>query len=158
MKTSAIFDRTRTYRYELRRTWDEDVVPCVFIGLNPSIADEKQDDPTIRRAIGFSKRWGFGGIVMLNIFALQSTDPKALYAANDPIGPENDLFIAAGVTKAATVFLAWGNHGAYRNRGNAVKSLVVREGSPTYDFGLTKIGQPKHPLYLAADAVTYAVV
>ena len=89
-KNAAAFSPDRRYRYTLRRQWDDALPYCLFVMLNPSTADATQDDPTIRRCIGFTKAWGFGGLLVGNLFALRSTDPAALYHADDPVGPEND--------------------------------------------------------------------
>ena len=126
-----------------------------FIGLNPSTADETQDDPTVRRCIGFAKHWGFGGMFMLNIFALRSTDPRALYRAEDPTGPENDYWITQVVQKreVTRVVACWGNHGALLSRGWEVKKLDRLRGALWRIGELTKTGQPRHPLYLKGDLV-----
>lgn len=79
MKSDAELSKCRTYRYALWRTWDESKPFAMFVGLNPSTADELEDDPTIRRCINFSKLWGYGGLCMVNLFAYRATDPTALF-------------------------------------------------------------------------------
>ena len=93
IRKSAILSDCGAYRYELRRTWDDRLPVLLWIGLNPSTADHIQDDPTNRRIAGFSRRWGYGGYVLANLFAYRSPDPKALKQARDPIGPENDTLL-----------------------------------------------------------------
>lgn len=144
-EASAVFSPCRTWRYELRRAWDASLPLVTFVGLNPSTADETRDDPTIRRCIGFAKRWGYGSIVMVNLFAFRATDPRDMRAAADPVGPENDARLG-GVR--GLVIAAWGTGGAFRGRGEAVRSLF---GS-VYALGLTKDGYPRHPLYVRGDA------
>ena len=88
---SADFSACGTYRYALRRIWLPAAPQVLFIGLNPSTADEKSDDPTIRRCLGFARSWGYGGLIVANLFAYRATAPSALREARDPIGPLNDL-------------------------------------------------------------------
>lgn len=131
------------YRYELRRQWSPELPTVAFIGLNPSTADAMQDDPTIRRCVGYAKAWGYGQLIMLNLFAYRATDPLAMKSADDPIGPENDETLRRVAAQAAVVVAAWGNHGSHLGRGAAVRNLV-----PLHYLRLTKSGQPAHPLYL----------
>lgn len=155
----AHFSDDRAYRYALWRTWDEAAGFVMFIGLNPSTADERADDPTIRRCIGFAKAWGYGGIAMLNLFAFRATDPKVMLAASDPVGPENDEWLMNYYETAGMTIAAWGAHGAYRGRDRAVCELRRRDpnaktdtlGECLYCLGRTKHGQPRHPLYLPKD-------
>jgi len=147
------FSPDRKYRYTLWRDirWHDPVDEpkiLVFIGLNPSTADESQDDPTIRRCKGFARDWGFDKLLMLNIFAFRSTDPKQLYREQDPVGRHNDEEIARSIKLATQVIAAWGVHGVLHHRGEAVRR---QHSSRLWHLGLTKAGHPKHPLYLRAD-------
>ena len=148
VRVSAVFSPDRVYRYELRRTWGPGPV-VAFIGLNPSTADETVDDPTIRRCIGFAKRWGYGGLVMLNLFAFRATDPRDMRAADDPVGPDNDRHLIAATSESGLVVAAWGVHGAYRNRDREVAGLLAWN---LMALGLTRDGHPRHPLYVRGDA------
>jgi hypothetical protein len=143
----AEFSPDRTYRYQLRRRWDDGPL-VAFIGLNPSTADETHDDPTIRRCVGFAKRWGYSGLVMVNLFAFRATDPNDMRAAMDPIGPLNDRHLETVYWEAAMVVAAWGVNGAYRGRDREVSRLM----GTMLALGLTRNGQPRHPLYVRADA------
>jgi hypothetical protein len=134
------------YRYSLWRKWDESQPLCTWIMLNPSTADASKDDPTIRRCIGYSKRWGFGGLLVANLFALRATDPRVLQTAPDPVGPENDAYLLNAASNTAKVVCAWGNWGDLRGRSEAVCRLL--QGVPLYRLGLTELGEPSHPLYL----------
>ncbi len=93
MKTDANLSECRKYRYALWRTWDKSKPYAMFIGLNPSTADETENDPTINRCINYSKDWGFGGLCMVNLFAFRATDPSDMMASKDPIGSDNDDWI-----------------------------------------------------------------
>ena len=145
---SAIFSPCRTWRYRLERRWGEGPL-VAFILLNPSTADETMDDPTIRRCIGYAKTWGYGGLVVGNIFALRSTDPKVLQSADDPVGPENDEHLLAIAESASVVICGWGAHGKIAGRGHEVMKLLQAH-RPKY-LKMTKLGAPQHPLYLKGD-------
>ena len=150
MNTGANFSPDGIYRYSLWRIWGEDNDPhLIVIGLNPSTADATEDDPTIRRCIGFAKREQLAGLVMLNLFALRATDPKIMLAHADPIGPQTDSVIRINCRTDSRdiIIAAWGTHGSHRGRGKQVADLIPNLRC----FGKTKDGHPKHPLYLRAD-------
>jgi hypothetical protein len=140
---SAEFSPCRRYRYTLNRQWIGGAGTINFIGLNPSTADETQDDPTIRRCIGFAKSWGFSGLCMLNLFAFRATDPRDMMAAADPIGEDNDGIIALHIGKHPTI-AAWGAGGWYRGRGPFIHAIYPQ----LMMLKITKGGHPAHPLYL----------
>jgi hypothetical protein len=86
MDRYAVFSPCRRYRYELGQIWAGEENVAVFVGLNPSTANEHVDDPTIRRCIRFARDWGYGGLVMLNLFALVSRGERPHVAAACPRG------------------------------------------------------------------------
>jgi hypothetical protein len=145
------------YRYRLKRTWIPSTTPVVFVMLNPSTADATVDDPTVRRCVAFAKAWGFGGMVVVNLYALRATNPKALWADPDPVGPYNDRELTAVAQSAAAlqfpVIAAWGAN-ARPDRVAAVRALPGM--SNLRCLGTTKGGAPKHPLYLRADSALVA--
>jgi hypothetical protein len=152
--SSATFSPCRAYRYTLWRRWEprcqwSEMV--AFVGLNPSTADETEDDPTIRRCIGFAKSWGFGGLVMLNLFALRATDPKVMKAHPQPIGEDNDYIMNCVARSVGGVVACWGNHGGHRNRSGNVLMILRATRKPLWHLGLSNSNHPKHPLYLRAD-------
>ena len=154
-RSRASFSRCRTYRYSLVRRWDEGLPRVCFCMLNPSTADESQNDPTVRRAIGYALDRGFGSIEIVNAFALRSTDPKGLKRAIetgvDPIGPRNDEAIRRAAARAETVVAAWGTHATLLDRDRAVRRLLASHDR-CVALGLTASGLPRHPLYLRSDA------
>lgn len=155
---AAVFDsRERAYRYLLTRIWDPTKAPVVFLMLNPSTADALEDDATIRRLAhpksGFARRMGAGGLVVVNLFALCSTDPRALRHHPDPVGPLNDVFIRRATAGASTVVAAWGAAGVEHGRGARVVETLRGRRVPLHCLGQTSTGQPRHPLYLPGDAV-----
>lgn len=153
---TAVFSECGTYRYQLTRTFDGGTIafPLVVVMLNPSTADATVDDPTIRRVSGFARAWGHRGMLVLNLFALRSTDPSALRTDADPVGPENDetlrLALEAARNVDAPVLAAWGAHGNLRGRAFRVRHMV--EGVRWICLGFTKARDPRHPLYVPASA------
>jgi hypothetical protein len=147
----ARFDPSQRFRYALWRTWANKGARYVnFVMLNPSTADAEVLDPTVTRCVKYSHQWGYDGVHVTNIFALRSTDPRELYAVTDPVGPSNDQFILETADRAALVVVAWGTHGRFRDRGMEIAELLV-PFKPKH-FGLTRQGQPRHPLDLRSDA------
>jgi hypothetical protein len=138
------------YRYELKRRWSAGPT-ATWIMLNPSTADAEQDDPTIRRCIGFTKAWGLGGLTVVNLFALRSTDPKALTFARDPVGPGNDEAIHDAAVGARVVVCAWGAHATAKDRAAQVLDLLDATLHTPMCLDRTKDGQPRHPLYMSKE-------
>lgn len=144
-----------TYRYGLWRRWGDRPGTLTWVMLNPSTANADLDDPTIRRCRAFTAREGFDGMNVVNLYALRATDPRALSAHPDPVGPENDAWLAgrlaAARSGATKIVCAWGA-GAQTWRANAFRIKASAEGAPLWCLGKTKDGHPRHPLYLKADA------
>jgi hypothetical protein len=149
---TASFDVTGDFRYRLSRVWDPDGARLCFVLLNPSTADARQLDPTLRRCVGFGRRLGAGAIEVVNLFALRSTDPAGLGRALDPVGPGNDEAIVAAACSSEGVICGWGALGTLGGRDGAVAALVEATGIELRCLGRTASGQPSHPLYLRADA------
>ena len=152
VRGEAVFDRAGMYRYLLVRRWADGAPPVTFIMCNPSTADEDTDDPTIRRCIGFARREGAPALAVVNLFALRSTHPRQLPAAADPVGPHNDSFISEHARPGGLVIAAWGTWGQHQGRGAKVAAALAAAGVDLMCLGLTKDGQPRHPLYLPASA------
>jgi len=144
----ANFSPCGKYRYSLLRRWDMfDERKLIFIGLNPSTANETTNDPTIRRCIGFAKTFGFGGMVMLNLFGFVSAYPSVMIAQDDPVGPDTDRIIKSFDIPGNKFVACWG-HWKFKDRAVAVMNLIEQ---PIYCLGLTNDGDPRHPLYLRKD-------
>jgi hypothetical protein len=156
--TGARFAHRRRYRYLLWRVWEPALGCCNFLMLNPSTADETTNDPTIERCQCRAVRWGYGGLVVTNLFALCSSKPALLRRVADPVGPGNDAAIAAAARQARLVICAWGNHGAYLGRAGAVRGLLDELGVVLYCLGQTLAGEPVHPLYLGYDRQPVAIM
>lgn len=150
---AAEFSPCERYRYRLKRSFDGNVLdrpknPICFAMLNPSTADALTNDPTVARCVNFAKKWGYSDLLVVNLFALRSTDPAALLQAEDPVGPDNDdVFRLLG--KGIPVVAAWGSHKAARERIARVVELLDR---PLLCLRVSqKSGAPWHPLYLPGD-------
>ena len=141
----------RQYRYVLWRQWGP-LPYAMVVGLNPSTADDEQDDPTIRRCVAYVKREGMGALCMTNVYAWRSTDPKGLRATGvNPVGPENGNWLAECAKDAALIVCAWGRHAAGFDVRSAL-SILASNNRRVMCLGKNLDGSPKHPLYLRADA------
>ena len=144
----AIISDCGQYRYRLWRTWDASKPIVGFIMLNPSTADAEQDDPTIRRCIGFAKSWGYGGLEVGNVYAYRATDPRELLKVADPYGPVNLEHLFNIRDRCELLVAAWG---ARCDPGDGREMIRSLRGMRA--FGFTANGSPKHPLYLPVTAL-----
>ena len=152
--STAVISPCETYRYVLTRRLikPRPVFPqrMVFLMLNPSTADAKLDDATIRRCKSFARREGRHELVVVNLYALRSTDPAGLWSHDDPVGPDNDNAILAAARMTREIVCAWGVN-ARKDRVAHVLALL-RAGVSLACLGTTKDGHPRHPLMLPNDA------
>jgi len=161
----ADFSDCRRYRYELGGELGvpqplldtvKQVRLIVWIMLNPSVADETEDDPTIRAIVGFSERWGYNRLCVGNVYAWCATDPQAMFKAKrqgtDVVGPHNDDWLRSMVQRArdsdGQVVGAWGIHAEPAR----VREVVAITG-PVKCLGTNKNGSPVHPLYRKQDSI-----
>ncbi len=150
IKRSAAFSRCKTYRYALTRQW-QDSKPdqhVVFIGLNPSTADHRKDDPTIRRCMGFTRSWGYNNLTVINLFAFRTPYPEELKKVDDPVGPYNTKHLGRIISQADLVIACWGKDGAWLEQD---KRLAKRYEGKLHCLAINKDGSPAHPLYQRAD-------
>jgi hypothetical protein len=150
--STAVISECGRYRYELGRRWDADGPLLEFIMLNPSTANGYINDATIRRCIAFAKRWGYGGIVVRNLYAWRATNPAELVNLDDPIGPKNRAFLSR--TDADCTIVAWGADPAAVGWWNGYPfgwQRTVIQRPALYCLGTNAGGSPKHPLYVPAD-------
>lgn len=149
---APIFSVCRRYRYTLPRWVGAGDRLCLFVMLNPSTADEVDDDPTIRRCKGYARRWGYGRLMVVNMFAWRSTEPAGLLSVADPVGPENDRHVLEQARRAELVIAAWGTGGKARPlvRQRAPDVLRLLAGVDVHVLKTTDppFAQPGHPLYL----------
>ncbi len=151
----AVFSEDRKYRYALWRMWSLRQ-PLLLIGLNPSTANEISNDATITRCMARAAREGFGGLLMANLYAYVSTNPKILLGSSEEfIGVENDAYLKQMIALASRTVCGWGSFPAAIIRANAVLNMIKRP----YCLGINKDGQPKHPLYISYEVpmVEYAI-
>ncbi|KPF89254.1 MULTISPECIES: DUF1643 domain-containing protein [unclassified Novosphingobium] len=146
MYRDAVISPCSRYRYSLTRKWG-DGPQVLFVMLNPSTADATTDDRTIGRCISFADSWGFGSLVVGNLFAFRTPSPAELMSADEPVGPENDHWLEKLGEQASLTVAAWGNAGSYLGRAALVSPRLVRP----HFLRLTSAGQPSHPLYVSGD-------
>jgi hypothetical protein len=185
LSKGAQIDASGTYRFRLWREWRLHPLPakwdmwtneigdpvvdgageqigdplsCVFVMLNPSTADGEQDDPTIRRCVGFAKRFGFDRLEVVNLFGFRATSPAELLNISpevDPCGHENQRAVMQALDKAGMIICAWGAHGGHLDQDETMLGWIERfndRDAPVVSLGVTAKGFPRHPLYLRADA------
>ena len=166
LRAQASFSRCGSYRWWLSRRWRDGAPTLLFLGLNPSNADGRRDDPTLRRLIGFADGWGYGSVEVLNLFSGISADPVALRQMAEPVGRRTDAWIRSRVRQLARqatsdeaaacpipgaalpLWLGWGNGGGWRGRDQQMLELLGRLPVRLFCLGLTACGQPRHPLYV----------
>ena len=147
-ESGAQFSRCRRWRYLLWRQWNPAAPVANFLMLNPSTADEVKLDPSCTRARVYAERWGFGALIVTNLFGWRATDPDDMKAAKDPVGSGNDRAILDAARNSALVVCAWGNHGAHLDRSTAVLSYLRKKKIALHALRLNGAGEPAHPLYL----------
>jgi hypothetical protein len=152
---SSVLSPCRTYRYALARRWDDGPL-ALWIMLNPSTADAFVSDPTIRRVTRFSRAWMCSGLIVLNLFGLRATDPKALRTHPDPVGPDNDEVISWHLSgdgpTIGPVIAAWGVNGRLNGRGDVMLRLLADHGQRVQCLVRTSAGHPGHALYVSGSA------
>ncbi|API59492.1 hypothetical protein BSL82_09385 [Tardibacter chloracetimidivorans] len=150
---SAIISPCGKYRYRLERPDVFGDFSTAVIMVNPSTADAERDDATIRKLIGFRNRYGWGNLIVGNLFAYRATDVRELARVSDPAGlPDNDLHLMRMFREAQQIVVAWGpisKQPAY-HRGRFRKVLdLIDGGKPVFSIGApAKDGHPCHPLML----------
>jgi hypothetical protein len=150
----AILSDCGAFRYRLWRYWEPERSPMVFIMLNPSTADANEDDPTIRKCIGFAKRYSHGGIEVLNLYAYRATKPAALKAAGFLVGPDNDRHLQAVIDsqmengRRDNFVCAWGANARGLARPLDVLDMLRTNGVRARALHFTNDGIPAHPLML----------
>lgn len=143
----ALFSNNRKYRYSLWRIWDKEKPLAMFIGLNPSKADETENNPTIRSVERIAKANGYGGFYMMNCWAYISTDPEKLM--DHKFNLKNDLMLITISVKCKDVVFAWGSFKIVKETGRDKE--LIRMFPNAKALGINKNGSPKHPLYCKSD-------
>lgn len=149
IRRGASFSKCLAYRYTLTRQWNGKKGYCMFLMLNPSTADEYKNDATVERCERYARGWGYGGLLVGNIFAYRATERKDMTAyTGDPIGEDNDNNIINMAKRSEIVVCAWGIDGAHMDRSRQVLQLLKDNSIEPYCLTVTKDGEPGHPLYL----------
>lgn len=152
---SAILSKDGKYRYQLDRTLGHtNHRRCAFIMLNPSTADATTDDATIKRCIGFARRFQCSKLRVVNLFAWRATDPRDLYHREllDIQGNENRDYLHYACEMSSLTICGWGAHGSLWNQGRVMQNWLLAEGFALHALKVLKSGEPAHPLYLKRDS------
>jgi len=149
---SAIISECGLFRYRLERDIQPALHVVAYFGINPSTADADLDDATVRKWRGFSQRNDFARFIVGNVFAFRATNVARLASADDPIGPGNMAALCGIIRDADVLVPCWGSRAklppSLHMQLGRVQSLILSSGKPVRIFGLTKTGDPMHPLML----------
>lgn len=152
----ATFSECGRYRYELLRELERPLFVAsrrvCFVMLNPSVGNGEEDDPTLRRCMGYAQAWGFDLMSVVNLFGWVSTDPRQLRQADDPIGPRNDEFLFAEAGRADRIVVAWGDKNPFPERSRLVTQSLRDANRVPFALGLSQAGNPRHPLMMPGNA------
>ena len=159
-QAGAIISDCGKYRYSLWRSFPQNYIICddlpgglsgklVWIMLNPSTADYRKDDQTIKKCLGFTAGFGYQTMEVVNLFAYRATNPKEMLKQADPIGSENDFHIRRAITQAGLVICAWGPKGTHRFQSQKVLRVLRKQKIKPMALIKTQSGEPGHPLMLA---------
>ena len=164
----CLFSECGSYRWILKREFSSGNKTIVFIGLNPSKANSSNNDRTLIRIINFCSRWNYKNIYIINLFGLISKSPNQLLKSNDPIGENNDLIILKSLefwreNTYCDLWLGWGDKGQLNGRDRKVLKLIknfsnFKSNENNYSkrvlsLGLSKKGNPRHPLYMPNQSI-----
>ena len=154
--TGAIFSEDRKYRYALWRVWNPNKPLILTIGLNPSLASELKDDPTVTRLMSRAYKTGYGGLLMSNLYAFVSTNTNALLNNGNAVGELTDYYIKEMEKLSEVQLCGWGSFKPVIHRASEVYKMLANP----FCLGVNADGQPKHPLYIAYDVkmVKYELV
>ena len=152
MERAARISECGKYRYTLLRRWGNRPKGVTWVMLNPSTADDTEDDNTIRKCMEFTKRWGYDAMLVVNLFALRATDPRKLEGQKEPWGPENAGWVAQSCRQADMVVAGWGSVKPKMRTAAEITIGLIREAGFYFKcLGANQDGSPKHPLYLKYD-------
>lgn len=147
LENDAVISDCGKYRYLLRRTWDHAKPRALYVMLNPSMADARQDDATIRSCVRLAAGLGYGSMEVVNLYAWRATKPDELLTVTDPVGPRNVDHVKAALSRCDIPILAWGAWPS-REASIDVRNAIRSNRPAAFCFGKTKDGAPKHPLYV----------
>lgn len=149
--TGAVFSADGIYRYALWRYWNYqsakngEARAAMFIMANPSVAGKYTDDPTIVKCAKYARKWGYDGMYVGNLLGIIMTHWNRNMPEKSAIGDDNDYWLDVMKNSSVIHIAAWGFMGGYHpNRALAVRGMFPE----LYHLGISKDGQPKHPLYL----------
>jgi hypothetical protein len=145
---TAVISECGEYRYSLGRRLASGSRFVLWVMLNPSTADATTNDPTIRRCIGFTRLWGYDGLLVGNLYGLRTPEPRWLANADDPVGPKNDHHLHELAARATLIVCAWGKPGPQKDRPAKVLEILRGHAPEVTALGFTKSGEPRHPLML----------
>lgn len=131
IETTAIYSDDQKYRYVLRKVWDDALPMATFIGINPSDATELFMDKTVMNLINhLMKIGGYGGVIIVNLFAFRAKKQKELSNRSDLLEQCNTQYIIEALEHSKLTIIGWGrdaeNNSNYRVIIDSVKADLQR--------------------------------
>ena len=162
IKSSAKFSNCKEYRWNLTRYINNSKKELIFIGLNPSLADATKNDPTLKRLLGFAEQWGYGSLIVINLFGRVCSSPKLLALFKDPVGSKNDYELNKKIkywsnNKSCDLWIGWGVNGKLMKRNEKILRKIKKSPKDPYVLGLTKEKHPLHPLYISKKQTLFQI-
>jgi hypothetical protein len=148
LENDAVISDCGKYRYMLRRTWDHARPRLLYIMLNPSTADAKKDDATIRSCVRLASGLGYGSMEVVNVFGYRATKPTELLTVAEPCGLQNEDHVRRALGRCDIPVCAWGAWPPAQEASIYIRNAIRAERPAAFCFGKTASGAPKHPLYI----------
>ena len=121
----SVYSQDKTKRYAYLLLWQPPNPIILWVMLNPGTGDtEMRRRTTLDRCKDWSEQWGYGGLLIGNVFATRAKSAKALGRPSEFFDPINNDALHFLKERAGEVVVAWGSRA--RSGACAVVATVVQ--------------------------------